>query len=147
MILSLRSRLECVALLSLTTILASCSGGGTKEILSRVPSPTGLQDAVIVRVNRGGATVGFVDEVFLVPHGAEAPDEKYARFAAQRTDSLRVQWADSDLVDIHYSKAEIFVFRNTWDSRSAPTTIELRLRPSRDRAINVVRPVVTAPPK
>src|SRR5260221_9598518 len=118
-----------ISVLALTMVIESCLGTPSRELISRIASPTRTHDALVVGLN-GGATVAYLYEVFIVPHGDGVPDDKFAQFVAERVDSLKIQWAEPDVVDIGYAHAQISTFNNEWHKRNdLSTTIELRLKP------------------
>lgn len=84
-------------------ILTSCSP--RVDVLARLPSPDGRLDAVHAQP-KTGATVGFVDWVYIVPHGAN-PEGKPIFVADKVSPALNIQWSGSSLT-IRAQTARVF---------------------------------------
>jgi hypothetical protein len=84
-------------------LLAACAP--RVEVLSRSVSPDGQLDAVHAQP-KTGATVGFVDWVYVVPHGAEVSGKPI--FVADHVrPALDVKWSGRTLV-INAEAARVF---------------------------------------
>jgi len=85
--------------------------------LSRLTSPDGKVDAVMVRSENGGATVGFYYSIYLVPKGNELARWPHSRgpvFTTAAAAGLEMEWGTSKLLEISYKHAEIEEFINSW---------------------------------
>jgi hypothetical protein len=123
------------------------SWAGTWEYkeISRIKSPDSLVEAVIVEGD-AGATTSTVTYIYLVPAGkaVDTATTEKSLFAADHLKNFKVEWKESKLLEIHYNEAEIFNFRNFWQSRDiqdfhyvveaklVPTSTDFSL-PARDR--------------
>ena len=121
------------ALFALAFTLATVIGCGTSyEEISRIPSPDGRVDAILVRASGGGATVGFTFNVFIVPRG-RSPVQGEERFVADHPKDLKVRWRAPRKLEIVYDEARIFQFRNFWHSKEVDDfkyLVELQLSPT-----------------
>lgn len=82
-----------------------------KEI-ARAPSPDGVVDAVLIRDNCG-APCSYGYSVFIVPKGEPAPsDFERDIFSADDMLDEKLVWKQPHLLNISYSKALIYKFRN-----------------------------------
>ncbi len=99
-------RATIVGLLFGCLCCAAC--GPRVDVLARVPSPTGNLDAVDARP-RTGATVGFVDWVYVVPEG-EAPSGSPVFVADNVQPRLAMSWSGEELT---ISAQNARVFRST----------------------------------
>ena len=82
-----------------------------KEI-ARVTSPDDAVDAVMIRDNCG-APCSYGYSIFIVPRGATAPkDFAQVVFSADDMVNETLVWKQPHLLDISYSKATIYKFRN-----------------------------------
>ncbi|WP_293400983.1 hypothetical protein [Phenylobacterium sp.] len=85
------------------SLLAACSP--RVDVLARLPSPDGRLDAVHAQP-KTGATVGFVDWVYIVPHGANPKGEPI--FVADKVSpALNIQWSGPSLM-IEAQTARVF---------------------------------------
>jgi hypothetical protein len=82
------------------------------EEIARVTSPDGVIDAVMIRDNCG-VPCPFGYSVFLVPKGRNAPkDFAQPVFRADSMVDEKLTWKTDHILEIAYSKAEIYAFRN-----------------------------------
>ena len=89
-----------------------CDGGGWSwDEVSRVRSPDGSRDAVLIERN-GGATTSFGYEVFVVPHDAPvhegAPGTVASLYAATRNAQaygVNLRWLPGDTLAVEYLRA------------------------------------------
>lgn len=83
---------------------------------SRVASPDGRVEAVVLRTN-AGATTSYGYQVHLVPAGT-APEEKAELLRADGISpgELRVDWAGPRMLRISLGDARIFHYKNFWMS-------------------------------
>ena len=85
--------------------------------LERFTSPDGIVDAVWVR-GSGGATTGFVFELYLVPKGLkfekDAASFKHPTFSGDHLEDFKVVWREPKQLDLHFKYARILTFRNYW---------------------------------
>jgi|GEM_PF-3212992 len=105
-----------VALLSI--FQSACAFGEWHyEEIGRFTSPDTMTDAVWVR-GGGGATTGFVYEVYLVPKGLkfdkDAASFKYSVFAGDHLDDFQIVWREPKLIEFHFTHARILAYRNYW---------------------------------
>jgi hypothetical protein len=116
------------------------SGVSTGSELSRVTSPDGAFDAVLVTEGYGGAVGGVDWFAYIVRKGQPAPSgPAKAFFDASELEGGKLIWKNRHLIEIHYDRAEIERFRNVWglheieDVGSAGEReyfVEIRLAPS-----------------
>lgn len=97
--------------LSLRALLSYAIGTPSNEELTRITSPDGLVDAVLVERNVH-ATVGFIYLVYVVPKGEPFPEPDWAIFNAMRAEDLTIEWMEHRHLGISYRKAEIYDFTN-----------------------------------
>jgi hypothetical protein len=87
------------------------------EEIDRFSSPDGMVDAVWVR-GGGGATTGFVYDLYLVPKGLkfdkDATSFKHAVFTGNHFDDLQIVWREPKLLEIHFKHARIYSYSNYW---------------------------------
>ena len=114
-----------------------------QEELARVPSPSGLLEAVVVETD-GGATTPFNHLVYVVERGAQAQANPVVvlrsaiRYADQR--GVDVQWSAADQLRVEYQQARSITV-NAPTVTIVPHTVYIALRA---RAPAVV-PTVPAP--
>ncbi len=76
-----------------------------------------MVDAVWVR-GGGGATTGFVFELYLVPKGLRFDKDdisfKHATFSGDHLEDFKVVWRAPKQLDLHFKYARIITFRNYW---------------------------------
>jgi hypothetical protein len=106
-----------VILVLVLAILCAC-GKGTDELVveSRVPSPDGKVDALLVRHDIGGATVPTINAVFIVPSG-NMPIEKTEIMRGDKFAGLTVKWSQERLLHISYDSGRVFSFRSFWQNK------------------------------
>lgn len=115
----------------------SVEGWGTwdGEVISRVASPDGAVEAIIVE-GSAGATDGFSSRVYLVLPGTEYSnklpmfDPKRTIVRADGVNGLTIVWKDSKTLEIRYQSARIFQFTNfvdRTDSQQKMTRYNIRL--------------------
>lgn len=133
-------RMRLLGLFFALLLCVSCDGMGSSERVevSRVASPDGALDAVLVRTN-GGATTGFVFEVFLVPGGRDVSEGDSAVLAFDRTDVLSTEWDDEHRLTFILEGGRVLHFRSSKYVSTAPgglREVESRLvhRASEERA-------------
>lgn len=80
--------------------------------ISRVPSQERGIDAVLVRTN-GGATTGFVFEVFVVPGEGDWNQSDSAVLAFDRTDQLEIRWEDEQRLSSVLRGGRVLHFRSS----------------------------------
>ena len=87
------------------------------EEIERFTSPDGIVDAVWVR-GSGGATTGFVFDLYLVPKGLkfekDATSFKHPVFSCDHFEDLQIVWREPKLLEIKFKYARIFAYRNYW---------------------------------
>jgi hypothetical protein len=83
-------------------------------MLARAISPDGKVIASLVRVDPGGgATVGFLDYIYLNEAGSER--SKTANFEGYACSSLAIKWKDDQTLEIAYAaRCRIRQFENQW---------------------------------
>jgi len=106
---------------------------GRAEILRR-PSPDGVVDAVLIRVNPG-AMSSYWYHLYVLPRG-QAPGKKdHPVFVAKRLLYDHYEWERPHHLLVRYREANIFAFRNLWSWRNEENLeksylVEIRLEPS-----------------
>jgi hypothetical protein len=82
---------------------------------TRVTSPDGKLDAVLIREDGGDAPSGFEWHVFIVAKG-RAPEIHRSKeiFRASTLTNERLAWSQPHLLEIHFGAANIEQFRNLW---------------------------------
>ncbi len=87
------------------------------EEIGRFTSPDEMVDAVWVR-GSGGATTGFVYDLYLVPKGLkfekDASSFKHAIFSGDHLEDFQIIWREPKLLELHFKHARIFAFSNYW---------------------------------
>jgi hypothetical protein len=111
---------------------------GSEE--SRVTSPNGQLDAVIIREDGGGAAGGWEWYVYIVAKGSGVEESKaHAVFNAGTLTGEKLVWSQEHLLEIHYDIAYINQFGNIWGSSAIHNVertgeneylVEIRLVPS-----------------
>jgi hypothetical protein len=80
--------------------------------------PDGVVDAVWVR-GSGGATTGFVYDLYVVPTGLkfdkDATSFKHAVFSGDHFDDLQIVWREPKLLEVRFRHARILNYRNYWN--------------------------------
>ncbi len=113
---------------------------------SRVTSPDGKLDAVLVVDAYGPAAGGGVDSmVYIVARGAQVPTARaHMIFRADPMTRGTLVWKDAHLLEIHYDVADIYEFHNLWaldeienvgEEGERDAYVEIRLAPSSDRSV------------
>ena len=103
----------CAALIIVSIALYGCA---TYEEVSRVTSPDGIVDVVVVLVNPG-ATSGYSQRIYIVPKGEPRKDE-HEVFVADCTKDLKTVWRDVRELELRFDEARIFQFKNFWRTKS-----------------------------
>ena len=87
----------------------------SSEEKSRVTSPDGRLDAVLVEDLYGGALGGGVDSVvYITTKGSALPKTAYKVLRADPLRGCSLVWRSNHLLEIHYDLADIHEFRNLW---------------------------------
>jgi hypothetical protein len=144
--LSIAGAIAALLALSHFLLLESCcyypipSGVSSGSELSRVTSPDGAFDAVLITEGYGGAVGGVDWFAYIVRKGQPAPiGPAKAFFDASDLEGGKLTWRYPHLVEIHFDRAHIESFRNVWglheieDVGSAGEReyfVEIRLAPS-----------------
>jgi len=105
--------------------------------VSRVTSPDAVVDAVVIEKNCG-APCSINHAVFVVPKGEKVPqDSDQAVFSADDISGDKLVWKESHLLEVSYTRAFIFNFRNvvyplnaSKSARAPAYRVEIRLAPS-----------------
>lgn len=96
-----------IAIGVLCLIVAACSAAGRDEV-SRVVSPDGRFDAILVETS-AGATTSFGYEVAIVQHGRQGASPAIARlYDARRNEQAygaNLRWRDARRLDVEYLSA------------------------------------------
>jgi len=125
-----RKMTRCVARLVLCAgvgilFLTGCGESGqaakTKTFLgrevSRVTSPNGQLDAVLICDDGGGAAGGWEWYLYIVSKGSGVDESKtHAVFNAGTLTGEKLVWVQEHLLEIRYDIAYINQFRNIWGS-------------------------------
>ncbi len=116
MIRRCRQALICVLLALISSACSPLFEWHYQEI-ERFTSPDGMVDAVWVR-GGGGATTGFVFELYLVPKGLkfekDATSFKHPTFSGDHLEDFKVVWREPRQLELHFKYARILTFRNYW---------------------------------
>jgi len=106
---------------------------------TRVTSPNGELDAVLVREDGGGAAGGWEWYVYIVAKGNPVVRPRsHSIFNAGTLTDEKIIWTSQHLLEIHYDIAEINQFTNIWGSSEIQNGregrneyfVEIRLAPS-----------------
>jgi hypothetical protein len=105
--------------------------------ISRVTSPDGVVDAVMIEKNCG-APCSIDHAVFVVPKGQKVPqDSDQAVFSADDISSDKLVWKQSHLLEVSYGRAFVLNFRNvaypfypTKNDHAPAYRVEIRLAPT-----------------
>lgn len=87
-----------------------------KKELSRHISPDKKVEAVVIRINCGGATTSFSYHISIVPLGKK-PTRSDTVFSAEKLEGESIHWIKPKVLEIIYKKARIINFRNFWESK------------------------------
>lgn len=87
-----------------------------EQEIERIESPDGKVDAVLI-VKNGGATTSLTYEVFIVPRGGVVRKKSLPVFIADKVINLRAKWLRAKLIEISYTDARIFKYKNFWQHR------------------------------
>ena len=107
-----------IALFSLVIVaLFGCglSDPCSRKEVSRVTSPDGKVDSVVIKIDCG-ATTSESYNVFIVGNGM-AVKESDLVFQADHMEDISISWREPPLLIVKYTKARIFQFRNFWSSK------------------------------
>ena len=101
---------SCLAL-----VLGSC-GTRTEKELSSSSSPDKKLVASLVQVDPGGgATVGFVTDVYLHEVGRDSSGRKHSQFEGYSCGPVSIAWKDDQTLQITYRQhCHILAFDNEW---------------------------------
>lgn len=86
-----------------------------KDEISRIESPDGKVEAILVQ-NNGGATTSESYHLYLVPKGSKFKN-KQELFIADHVQNLKIKWLKEKQLQISYDEARIFHFSNFWQSK------------------------------
>jgi hypothetical protein len=117
-------------LIAVMAVVGGCAS--ESEELWRVTSADSRVDAVFIQVAGGGATVGFVYKLFIVPRGAK-PNKTGELLLADKIGDVRAVWSKPGKLEIRYDRARIFSFVNFWQSRDVDNfkyVVEVQLVPT-----------------
>jgi hypothetical protein len=109
-----------------------CRSSGEKSIIElyRMLSPDSLVTVIVTRNIGGGATGDGLIELFLVPTGHEIEDFDTYYVVLSNSGRLQLKWIESDVLEIHYDRSQIFKFRSIFQSKHLNNwhhVVELRL--------------------
>lgn len=83
----------------------------------RISSTDNIVDAVLLK-QECGATVADVFKVFLTKKGKKIEMQKENPvFISDHTKNIKISWSSKKNLNIKYSEARIFQFRNFWHSK------------------------------
>jgi hypothetical protein len=121
--MSIRDRIIplAMALICLLLTQSGCDEGRSVEISrdleqSRITSPNGLLDAVLVREDGGGAPGGWEWYVYIVSKGSAVSTGPGATFNAGTLKGCTLTWGGPYLLNVGYDIALINQFSNLWDA-------------------------------
>lgn len=107
----------CFAIVALTV---ACNKKSAPTAISkdseelRVTSPNGQFDAVLVRLDAGGAAGGWDYYVYIVAKGKAVFTSEHSILYAGTLRGEKLAWAQAHLLNIQYDVADIHEFRNLW---------------------------------
>ena len=108
-------------------VLTSLPASRSISKIQRVPTPDGEADAVAVVAQAGLLNSHTSYEVFVVKHGAS-----FSRvapvFSGLEVEHPALVWAGPRLLEVHYDRARIEAFRNSWRLPDEKP-VEIRLAP------------------
>src|SRR4029077_534821 len=117
-----------------------CGGNPRFSEETRVTSPNGVLDAVMILENGSGPLGGLAWHAYIVAKGSAVDVHKsHEIFRASTLSGEKLLWSQPHLLEIHYDMANIEEFRNLWglyeirDVGSAGERdylVEIRLVPS-----------------
>ena len=117
-----------------------CGGNSVFSEESRVTSPNGTLDAVMILQNGAGALDGLTWHAFIVAKGSAVNiRNSHEIFRASTLVGERLIWSQPHLLEIHYQLAHIEQFRNLWGLHEMQNVgsqgerdylVEIRLMPS-----------------
>lgn len=105
--------------LLLLLALFGCGESVQRTPITRVASPTGDLDAVLVRSN-AGATTGFVFSVHIVRESGTPGAPADAVIGFDRTDDVDLEWIDENRLRIRLTGGRILHRRAYWYRRGSP---------------------------
>lgn len=111
-----------------------------KEV-SRVKSPDGRAEAILVEVELPESLLGNGFILYISRPGIET--ERHIKgwqptlFYAQYAEDLRLNWKESDFLEIKYKRASVLAFRNNFwmPEENGARWFELRLVPDSERSL------------
>jgi hypothetical protein len=125
--ITVRYRTLATLLLLLAAVLLvfhTCTSTFGHEELARVSSPDESVDAVLVRYNGIGATVGYIYALHLEPGNDRLlDDEGTFVLAADHLDEYGMQltWQGDHVLQVRYESAAIHDFKKEWTSEGIGT--------------------------
>jgi hypothetical protein len=108
---------------------------------SRVTSPDGTLDAVMIYESYGGAVGGIDWYAYIVRKGKTVSSGQKPVFGSDDLTGEKMVWKQPHLLEIRYDKADIEQFRNLWGLHEVEDVgpsgerdygVEIRLAPSSD---------------
>jgi hypothetical protein len=119
-------------------LLALTAAGGCSHIsreIKHLPSPNRRVEAILVERQKGFS--GTVYLVYIAPLGAHRLGNEV--FRADSCQGLKIEWKNDEVLDVSYSKALIYYYRNYWYSSDVDDwryRVEVRLRPTTEFSLN-----------
>ena len=130
----------CLIAFALLAVIFS-TNCAVREEISRFLSPDKKVEAILIETN-GGATTPFRYLLYLVSVG-NSPSEDDLVLEAIHIENLEIKWKESKFLEIKYTNARIFHFKNIWephryasDRAGHKNAVELRLKPLGERTID-----------
>jgi hypothetical protein len=121
---------------SLLVITAASGCSHYSREIERLPSPGHRVEAILVERQKGFS--GAVYLVYIAPLGAHRLGDEV--FLADSCQGLKIEWKNDKILDISYSKAIVYSYRNYWYSSDVDDwryRVEVRLRPTTEFSLNV----------
>jgi hypothetical protein len=115
------------------TAVSGCSHFGRE--IERLPSPDHRVEAILVERQKGFS--GAVYLVYIAPLRAHRLSNEV--FRADSCQGLKIEWKNDKVLDISYSKAIVYYYRNYWYSSDVDHwryRVEVRLRPTTEFSLN-----------
>jgi len=130
----------CCCLLGSRLLRGSSDRPPDRHEETRVTSPDGQFDAVLVSDYWGGALGGIEWYLYVVRKGHAAPaDPDEALFWGESMRGEKVAWRQAHLLELQYDRARIVKFRNLWSlhmiegvgsAGEGDYSVEIRLAPT-----------------
>jgi hypothetical protein len=130
-----------IAIVMISSVKSSCNQTreGNYIEVQRVTSPDSLLDAIIFKNENYDVKNGMMVSIEFAGDKSKSFDSM--EFSADKVHGLSVRWINSNLLEIHYTKARIFAFRNIWTDRGfgpLVRTVEIALVKDGDEQLDIL---------